>query len=128
MKNIGSIIGFAIAGIFVMSVWGAFAEAYGIFGGWFAGLIIISIMWFMNHFLVLVANEGALVDMAAGIGICGTMRDVFLHGPQAGIDSLPTLAFVAIGAVIAGITAVAVEKVWAERDAAASAKSKDISM
>jgi len=38
VKNIGSIIGFAIAGIFVMSVWGAFAEAYGIFGGWFAGL------------------------------------------------------------------------------------------
>ena len=49
-ENLSSIIGFAIAGIFVMSVWGAFAEAYGIFGGWFAGLMIISIMWFMNHF------------------------------------------------------------------------------
>ena len=92
MKNIGSIIGFAIAGIFVMSVWGAFAEAYGIFGGWFAGLAIISIMWFMNHFLELVANEGAFVDMAAGIAVTGTLRDVFLNGPQAGIDSLPTLA------------------------------------
>jgi len=127
VKNIGSIIGFAIAGIFVMSVWGAFVEAYGIFGGWFAGLIIISIMWFMNHFLGLVANEGAAVDMAAGIAICGTMRDVFLYGPQAGIDSLPTLAFVAIGAIVGGITAVAIEKMWAERDAAVSAKSKDIS-
>jgi hypothetical protein len=125
VKNLGSIIGFAIAGIFVMSVWGAFAEAYGIFGGWFAGLMIISIMWFMNHFLGLVANEGAIVDMAAGIGICGTMRDVFLQGPQAGINSLPTLAFVIIGAIIGGMAAVAVEKVWAERDAA---KTKDISM
>ena len=126
MKNIGSIIGFAIAGIFVMSVWGAFAEAYGIFGGWFAGLAIISIMWFMNHFIGLVANEGAFVDMAAGIAVTGTLRDVFLNGPQAGIDSLPTLAFVAIGAVLAGVTAVAIEKMWAERDAAVSAK-EDIS-
>jgi hypothetical protein len=126
VKNIGSIIGFAIAGIFVMSVWGAFAEAYGIFGGWFAGLAIISIMWFMNHFLGLVANEGAFVDMAAGIAVTGTLRDVFLNGPQAGIDSLPTLAFVAIGAVLAGVTAVAIEKMWAERDAAVSAK-EDIS-
>lgn len=56
---------------------GAFAEAYGIFGGWFAGLAIISIMWFMNHFLGLVANEGAFVDMAAGIAVTGTLRTYF---------------------------------------------------
>lgn len=126
MKNLGSIIGFAIAGIFVMSVWGAFSDAYGIFGGWFAGLMIISIMWFMNHFLGLVANEGAFVDMAAGIGIVGTMRDVFLKGAQAGVESLPTLGFVIIGAILGGIAAVAVEKTWAQRDAAI--KSKDIPM
>jgi len=128
MKNIGSIIGFAIAGIFVMSVWGAFVEAYGIFGGWFAAVIIISIMWFMNHFLGLVANEGAAVDMAAGIAITGTLRDVFLKGVQAGIDSLPTLAFVAIGAVIGGVAAVAIEKMWAEKDAAVTTKSEDVPM
>jgi len=69
-------------------------------------------MWFMNHFLELVANEGAFVDIAAGIAVTGTLRDVFLNGPQAGIDSLPTLAFVAIGAVLAGVTAVAIEKMW----------------
>ena len=61
-----------------------------------------------------VVNEGAFVDMAAGIGICGTMRDVFLLGPEAGIASLPTLAFVAIGA-FAGITAVAIEKCGKKR-------------
>ncbi|MCG1012452.1 hypothetical protein JT739_07545, partial [Tepidanaerobacter sp. GT38] len=60
--------------------------------------------------------------------ITGTLRDIFLKGVQAGIDSLPTLVFVAIGAAIGGITAVAVEKMWAERDAAVSAKSKEISM
>lgn len=123
MKRLGSIIGFAIAGIFVMSVWGSFAGAYGIFGGWFAGLAIISIMWFLNHFLNLTANDGAFVDMAAGIGICGTMRDVFLHGADAGIASLPTLAFVMIGAVLGGLAAVGVEKVWAEE-----ASKKDIAL
>jgi len=82
----------------------------------------------LNHFLGLVANEGAYVDMAAGIAITGTLRDVFLKGVQAGIDSVPTLVFVAIGAAIGGITAVAIEKMWAERDAAVSAQSKDISM
>ena len=122
MKSLGSIIGYAIAGIFVMSVWGAFAEAYGIFGGWFAGLAIISIMWFLNHFLDLTANEGAFVDIAAGIGICGTFKDVLLNGVGAGIASMPTLAFVAIGAAAAGLTAVAVEKMWAEE-----AAKKDIS-
>lgn len=124
VKNLGSIIGFAIAGIFVMSVWGAFADAYGIVGGWFAGFIIISVMWFLNHFLGLIANEGAVVDMALGIGIAGTMRDVFLKGSAAGVASLPTLAFVVIGGIIGGTVAVAVEKTWAERDAS----KKDISM
>lgn len=114
MKNLGSIIGYAISGIFVMSVWGAFAEAYGIFGGWFAGLAIISTMWFLNHFLDLTANDGAFVDIAAGIGICGTFKDILLNGADAGIASLPTLTFVAIGAAAAGLTAVAIEKMWAE--------------
>lgn len=116
MKNIGSILGFAIAGIFVMSVWGAFADAYGIVGGWFSGLIIISVMWFLNHHLGLISNEGAFVDMALGIGITGTMRDVFLHGTTAGINSLPTLGCVILGGIIGGTVAVAVEKLWAERD------------
>lgn len=30
MKHVGTIIGTAKAGIFVMSVWGAFADAYGL--------------------------------------------------------------------------------------------------
>ena len=45
MNSLRTIIGTAIAGIFVMCVWGAFAKAYGIGGGWFAGFIIISTMW-----------------------------------------------------------------------------------
>jgi len=110
MKHLGTIIGAAIAGMFVMSVWGAFVGAYGLFGGWFAGFMIIGTMWYLNHAIGVHNNDGAWVDMALGIGVAGFARGIFEGGIQAGIDSLPTLLFVAIGAVIGGITAVLLEK------------------
>ncbi len=117
MKHLGTIIGTAIAGIFVMSVWGAFAEAYGIGGGWFAGFAIIGTMWFLNHFVGIMSNEGAWVDMALGIGVAGTTRDIFSNGIQVGIDSLPTLLVVIIGGIVGGITAAKIEKYLAEKSA-----------
>jgi len=110
MKHLGTIVGTAIAGMFVMSVWGAFAGAYGIAGGWFAGLIIIGSMWLMNHFVGIHANDGAFVDMALGIGTAGFMRSVFEQGAQAGIDSIPTLAFTMIGGALGGFVAFLLEK------------------
>jgi len=59
MKHLGTIVGAAIAGMFVMSVWGELAGAYGLVGGWFAAFIIIGVMWFMNHFVGLINNDGA---------------------------------------------------------------------
>jgi len=114
MKHIGTILGTAIAGMFVMSVWGEFAGAYGIGGGWFAGFVIISIMWFLNHFIGVINNEGAWVDMALGIGVAGTMRGVFENGIQAGIDSLPTLAVVILGGLAGGYFAYRLEVMKAE--------------
>lgn len=113
MKHLGTVIGTAIAGMFVMSVWGEFAGAYGIGGGWFAALAIIGTMWLLNHYLGLINNDGAFVDMACGIGVAGFMRGVFEQGVQAGIDSLPTLAFTLIGGVLGGVAAVSFEKYWA---------------
>ena len=111
MKHLGTILGAAIAGMFVMSVWGAFAGAYGIGGGWFAGFIIISTMWYMNHFLGIHNNDGAWVDMALGIGVAGTFRAVFEAGSmQPFIDSIPTLAVVMIGGACGGITAGLLQK------------------
>ncbi len=115
MKHLGTIIGTAIAGMFVMSVWGAFAGAYGIAGGWFAGLLIIGTMWFMNHALGLVNNDGAFVDMAVGIGMAGTMRDVFMNGGQVFVDALPTLIIVLIGGIVGGFTAAKLEKYLASK-------------
>lgn len=110
MKHIGTILGACIAGMFVMSVWGRFFEAYGIAGGWFAGFIIIGTMWVLNHFVGIHNNDGAWVDMALGIGVAGTMRDVFSHGVQVGIDALPTLGCVILGGALGGFMAAKLEK------------------
>ncbi len=117
MKHVGTIIGTAIAGMFVMSVWGAFAGAYGIGGGWFAGFIIIGTMWFMNHWVGIINNDGAFVDMATGIGMAGFMRGVFEGGAGAGAASLPTLLVVLLGGATGGFMAVQMEKMLAAKKA-----------
>ena len=119
MKFLKGTLGFMLVGLFVGGVWGALAEKYGLAGGWFAAVIIIGPMWFMNHFIGLIPNENdaAFVDMGLGVGIACFMRDVFNNGAQSGIDSIPTLLLVAVGAVIGGLVAAAIEK-----DMAAKAK------
>ncbi|MCT4599020.1 MAG: hypothetical protein N4A50_14215 [Vallitalea sp.] len=115
MKHVGTIFGAAIAGIFVMSVWSAFSGEYGIAGGWFAGFIIISVMWYLNHYLSVHGNKGAWVDMAVGIGIAGTTRDMFKFGFQYGVDALPTMALVIIGGITGGIIAGFIQKELAKQ-------------
>lgn len=110
MKHLFTVIGTCLAGMFVMSVWGAFANAYGIGGGWFAGFLIIGSMWYMNHYLGVHNNDGAWVDMALGIGVAGTMNGVFSEGISVGIAALPTLFFVALGGAIGGVAAVGFER------------------
>ncbi len=105
MKHVGTFLGTAIAGIFVMSVWGAFAGAYGIAGGWFAGFAIISGMWFLNHFVGIINNDGAFVDMACGIAVAGTTRDGFMNGWDKVGAAAPTLGLVVLGGICGGITA-----------------------
>jgi uncharacterized membrane protein YfcA len=53
--------------------------------------------------------------MALGIGVAGTMRDVFNNGVQAGIESLPTLIVVILGGMVGGYTAAKLQKHLAER-------------
>lgn len=111
MKHLGTIIGAALAGMFVMTVWGAFAGPYGIAGGWFAGFAIITPMWYLNHFLGTMNNEGAFVDQGVAIGVCGTFRTVFEQGDiQPFVDALPTLSIVLVGACVGGITAALIQK------------------
>jgi hypothetical protein len=102
MRYLASIVGYAIAGMFVMNVWGALAGAYGLLGGWFAALVIIFLVWTMNHFANMVYNQdgAAWVDMATGIAVTGTMRDIF-DGMDISL-SIPTLVLVIIGGAIGG--------------------------
>ncbi|MBU5592543.1 hypothetical protein KQI89_12330 [Clostridium sp. MSJ-4] len=107
MKFLRGTLGYCIAGIFVMALSGQFAKKYGIGGGWFVSFITLGILWFMNHYLCLIHHEkeAAFVDMTLGIGICGIMRDTFIHGSEALISSLPTLSIVIAGGILGGLVA-----------------------
>lgn len=110
MKFLRSTVGFAIAGMFVMSIWGDWAGAYGNIGGWFAAVAIIGPMWFLNHYVGLIDNpaDHAFVDMAWGIAWVGIFRDVFGTGGN-GLDfgrlvsSLPTIGLLTVGALLAAL-------------------------
>lgn len=117
MKFFRGVIGYAIAGMIVMSVWGPLAGNYGILGGVVAAFIIIGPMWYMNHYVGLIEheNDSAFVDMALGIAIAGTTRDFFLVGSSSVIEALPTLSLVAIGAIAGGVAAAIIEKDMAKK-------------
>ncbi|MEI7667611.1 MAG: hypothetical protein WCI62_01275 [Erysipelotrichaceae bacterium] len=129
MKFLRAVLGFFIAGVFVMAVWGKMADgtaligaegakvgigAFSIFGGWIAAFVIISPMWFMNHFLGMIPNtsEASFVDQGLGIALTGIFRDIFRS--TAGVDtflsSVPTIILVCIGAAIGGYLAFIVRK------------------
>ena len=117
LKHLGTVVGSAIAGMFVMSVWGALVGENGLVGGWFAALIIIGVMWFLNHFVGLINNDGAWVDMAVGIGVAGTARGGFDAGFDMVVAAMPTLAFVLIGGIAGGACAHYLTKMLNEKSA-----------
>lgn len=118
MKFFRAFIGYMIAGLLVMSVWGELQGAGGIFGGYLAATIIIGPMWFMNHYVNLVGNgdDAAFVDMGLGIGVAGIFRDVFLNDFSALTGALPTILIVCAGAVCGGLVAAAIEKNMAKEE------------
>lgn len=112
MKFLRSFIGYMIAGVLVMAVWGGLSSAGGIFGGYFAAVILIGPLWFINHYINLVDNRDgvAFVDMGLAIGVCGIFRDTFIQGVDSLVKSLPTLLIVALGAILGGIISAMIEK------------------
>ncbi|TDT50346.1 Lin0368 family putative glycerol transporter subunit [Fonticella tunisiensis] len=131
MKHFRTFLGYAIAGMFVMSVWGALSDKYGLLGGWFAGLCIIAPMWFLNHYLGIINNENgaAFVDQALGIAIAGTMRDVFLAGSiNPLVQSIPTLIIVILGGMTGGICAAAIQKDMAKEAVITANESKELNV
>ena len=117
MKLVRSTIGYMFAGMIVMSVWGGVIEALGTIGGILAGFLIIGVMWFLNHHLGLVYHgpQSGFVDLGMGVGFTGIFRDMWISvlgdgNINALTDSLPTIAFVVIGALIGGYLAAMVER------------------
>lgn len=117
MKLVRSTIGYMFAGMIVMSVWGGVIEGLGTIGGILAGFFIIGAMWFMNHHLGLIYHgpQSGFVDLGLGVGLTGIFRDMWIgvlegNGLVNLIDSLPTLLFVLVGAVIGGYLAAMVER------------------
>lgn len=117
MLFLRSTIGYFIAGLFVMAVWGALWNTYGMLGGFVAGLIIIGPMWYMNHYVGLIQqdDDAAFVDIAMGIAVAGTMRDSFMNGFDTLVDSFPTLALVIVGGILGGTVAALIEKDMAKK-------------
>lgn len=112
MKFIRSTLGYMLIGMLAASVWGVFAETYGIGGGWFAALIVIGPIWFLNHFLGLIKHDSdsAFVDMGFGIAFTALFKDFFNQGVGALTTSLPTLLLVVLGAVFGGYVAAKIEE------------------
>ena len=114
MKFLRAVVGYAVAGMIVMTVWGAFAgvEGFGIIGGWLAAFAIIGPMWFLNHFLGLIHHDAdsGWVDMGLGIGLVGLFRDTFGMGFSYFTAAMPTLLLVAVGAILGGFVAAKFEE------------------
>jgi hypothetical protein len=112
-KYLGTMVGGAIAGVFVFNVWGILAgtEALGDAGGWLGGLLIVGFIWTVNHYIgAYQLPEGAApVDMAIAIGVAGTMQGVFNPDVASITTALPTLFWVAVGSILGGIFAAMVQ-------------------
>ena len=125
-KQIGTVVAGAIAGVFVFSIWGMLVEAHGVGAGWFAGLWIIGIAWFVNHYVGATYNPdgGMWIDMALAIGVAGTMNGVFRGKPITA--ALPTFFWVAVGAALGGYFAAKVNESLSEREELEDYEEADI--
>ncbi len=111
MKSVATVIGASICGALVFGIWPEMWKSYGLLGGWAAAAILISIAWFMNHWLGVINNpEGRIfVDQGWAVGSAGVAWAIVRFGAEFQ-QCLPTMAFCLIGGVLGGLAAAAVKK------------------
>lgn len=126
MRQLGSFIGGAIAGMLVFGIWPQMWGTYGIFGGWVAGFFIISICWFVNHYVGIIDNQpdAAFVDMACGVATAGTVWLMVKNGLPLG-PAIPTIMLALIGGSIGGLTAGAITKSMNEAQKSSGSSAKE---
>lgn len=113
MKHVSTLVGSAICGALVFGIWPEMWKSYGIMGGWLAATILISIAWFMNHWLGVITNsDGRMwIDQGWAVGSAGVAWAIVRFYPhQSFVKCLPALILCLIGGALAGIVAVAVKK------------------
>lgn len=111
MKYLSTVIGSAICGALVFGIWPEMWKSYGIMGGWLAAAILISIAWFMNHWLGIIHNPAGKIwaDQGWAVGAAGIAWGMVRFGASF-TGSIPTLICCLIGGGLAGVAAVAVSK------------------
>jgi len=113
MKFLRGVIGYGLAGLFVALVWGDFVKDYGIAGGVAACVLIISPLWYINHYLQLVKfdDDSAFIDMGLGVATCAFLKQAFIEkSSESIVNGIPTLVCVIIGSVAGGLVAAKIEK------------------
>lgn len=111
MKYRSTFIGSAICGALAFGVWPEMWKTYGIMGGWMTAAIVISICWYMNHWVGMIANPaGRLwVDQGWPIAAAGIAWGM-VRFEASFLDTLPVLTCCLIGGGLAGIAAASVKK------------------
>jgi len=110
-KLFSTFVGAAICGALVFGIWPEMWKTYGIMGGWLAATIIISIAWYMNHWLGVIYNPGGKIwaDQGLAVAAAGVTWAV-VRFDAVPLQCLTTLICCAIGGLLAGLAAKAVKK------------------
>ena len=112
-KYLSTGLGAAIIGAMGFSIWPVLWQTFGVMGGYMACLLVVAIMWYLNHHCGLMYNApgAAWVDMAWGVAIAGITWGLIRQGNSAHlVHALPTLFCVALGGALGGIFAEKVKR------------------
>ncbi|MDP6526254.1 MAG: electron transporter RnfD [Kiritimatiellia bacterium] len=113
IKHVSTTIGAAIIGAMGFAIWPVLWQTFGVMGGYLASVLVVTVMFYMNHWCGIMHNEegAAWVDMAWGIAIAGitwglVKRDMDVNFAKC----LPTLVIAICGGIAGGIMGEAIKK------------------
>jgi hypothetical protein len=112
-KYVGTALGAAIIAAMGFSIWPVLWQTFGVMGGYLAAVLVVTVMWYLNHRCGLMYNPpgAAWVDMAWGIAIGGVVWALVRRDFDVGLArALPTLACAVAGGALGGIAAEMVKR------------------
>lgn len=111
MRLLSTVVGGAICGALAFGIWPEMWKTYGIMGGWITATIVISICWYMNHWIGMIWNEpGRIwVDQGWAVSAAGIVWAVVRFHSEFML-CLPGVVCCLIGGSLAGVLAAQVKK------------------